>query len=158
MYEVEWKSYLDKSTRLEFYRNMKNKYNFENYLDIITNRRHKAAYAKLRISAHKLHIEVGRYKKYDSKLRKYVNTLREERTCSKCKDKVEDEYHFLFDCEKNKTLRDKLYVSINDQITKAMFHQMDKIEKGQFLLNPENFPPHLVNLIAKFIHDSFKTA
>ena len=82
-YEVEWKSYLDKSTRLEFYRNMKNKYNFENYLDIITNRRHKAAYAKLRISAHKLHIKVGRYKKYDSKLRKYVNTPREERTCSK---------------------------------------------------------------------------
>ena len=39
-----------------------------------------------------------------------------------------------------------------------MFHQMDKIEKGQFLSNPENFPPHLVNLIAKFIHDSFKTA
>ena len=39
-----------------------------------------------------------------------------------------------------------------------MFHQMDKIEKGQFLLNPENFPPHLVNLIAKFRHDSFKTA
>ena len=50
-YEVEWKSYLDKSNRLEFYRNMKNKYNFENYLDIITNRRHKVAYAKLRISA-----------------------------------------------------------------------------------------------------------
>ena len=157
-YEGEWKSYLDKSTRLEFYRNMTNKYNFENYLDIITNRRHKAAYAKLRISAHKLHIKVGRYKKYDSKLRKYVNPPREERTSSKCKDKVEDEYHFLFDCEKNKTLRDKLYVRINDQITKAMFHQINKIEKGQFLLNPENFPPHLVNLIAKFIHDSFKTA
>ena len=70
-----------------------------------------------------------------------------------------DEYHFLFDCEKNRTLRDKLYVSTNnDQITKAMFYKMDKIEKRQFLLNPENFPPHLLNLIAKFIHDSFKTA
>ena len=116
-YEDESKSYLDKSTKLEFYRNMKNKYNFENYLDIIiTDRRHKAAYAKLRISAHKLHIEVGRYKKYDSKLHKYVNTPREERTCSKCKDKVEDEYHFLFDCEKNKTLRDKLYVNIKGHL------------------------------------------
>ena len=80
------------------------------------------------------------------------------RTCSKCKDRVEDEYHFLFDCEKNETLRNKLYVSINDQITKAMFHQMDKLKKGQFLLNPENFPPYLVNFIAKFIHDFFKTA
>ena len=65
---------------------------------------------------------------------------------------------FYLICEKNKTLRDKLYVSINDQLTKAMFDQMDKIEKGQFLLNPENFPPHLVNLIAKFIHESFNTA
>ena len=96
---------------------------------------------------------MGRYKKYDSKLHKYVNTPKEERTCSKCEDKVEDEYYFL-DCERNKTLRDKLYDSINDQITKAMFHQMDRIENGQFLLNPENFPPHL----AKFIHDSFRTA
>ena len=57
-----------------------------------------------------------------------------------------------------KLARNKLYVSINDQITKAMFRQMDRIEKGQFLLNPENFPPHLVNLTGKFIHDSFKTA
>ena len=43
-------------------------YKFENYLQI-KDRQHKAALTKLRISAHKLHIETGRYKKYDKELK-----------------------------------------------------------------------------------------
>ena len=43
-------------------------YKFENYLQI-KDRKHKAALTKLRISAHKLHIETGRYRKYDRDLK-----------------------------------------------------------------------------------------
>ena len=45
---------------------------------------------KLRISAHKLNIEVGRY----------INkTARNERFCKKCNtDEIEDEMHFLLLC------------------------------------------------------------
>ena len=35
----------------------------EKYLFWVQDKRHKAALTKLRISAHKLHIETGRYKK-----------------------------------------------------------------------------------------------
>ena len=62
---------------------------------IIFSPRHKFALTKLRISAHKLHIETGGYKKYDKVTKAYVNTPKEERTCSSCTNKIEDEYHFL---------------------------------------------------------------
>ena len=38
-------------------------------------------------------------------LHRYVNTPREERTCSVCVNEIEDEYHFLFECKKNKEKR-----------------------------------------------------
>ena len=75
---------------------------FQNYLDFIDNRQHKAALTKLRISARRLHIETGRYKRYDYNLRRYINTPREEPTCLVCVNEIEDEYHFPFECEKNK--------------------------------------------------------
>ena len=49
------------------------------------------ALCKLRISAHQLMIELGRYKK--NKLQ------RDERICKQCDtSNVEDEFHFLFEC------------------------------------------------------------
>ena len=86
--------------KLNFYSEIKEKYTFKKYLDFINNRKHKAALTNLRIIAHRLHTETGRYKKYDYNLRRYVNTPWEERTCSVCVNKIEGEYHFLFECEK----------------------------------------------------------
>ena len=96
------------SSKLNFYGEIK-KYTFENYLDFIDNRQHKTALTKLRISAHRLHTETRRYKRYDYNLRRYINTPREERTCSVCVYEIEDKYHFLFECEKNKALRKEFY-------------------------------------------------
>ena len=49
-----------------------------------------------RISNHKLEIEFGRYK----------TIRREERICKNCdSSKVEDEFHFLFECKKYEVLR-----------------------------------------------------
>ena len=59
--------------QVKFLWSNKKKYTFENYLDFIDNRQHKAALTKLRISAHRLHIETGRYKRYDYNLRRYIN-------------------------------------------------------------------------------------
>ena len=91
------------SNKLNLCDEIKEKYTFEKYFD---NRQHKAT--KLRISAHKFHIETRRYKRYDYNLRIYVNTPRKERTCSICYE-IEDEYHVLFECEKNKALRKEFY-------------------------------------------------
>ena len=99
-YVSQWKADIGSSSKLNFYGEIKEKYTFEKYLDFIDNRQHKAALTKLRISAHRLHIETGRYKRYDYNLCRYVNTPREERTCSVCVNEIEDEYHFLFECKK----------------------------------------------------------
>ena len=49
----------------EVYREVKPDYEFEKYLCWVKDRRHKSTLTKLRISAHKLHIEIERYKNYD---------------------------------------------------------------------------------------------
>ena len=56
---------LEESSELEFYREAKTDYEFEKHLSWVKDRRNKSALTKLRISAHKLHTETGRYKKYD---------------------------------------------------------------------------------------------
>ena len=96
-----WKLRLEESSKLEFYREVKTDYEFERYLSWVKDRRHKSALTKFRISAHKLHIETGRCKKYDKVLKTYINTPREERTFSSCTNKIEGEYYFLFECSKN---------------------------------------------------------
>ena len=73
-----WKVRLEESSKLEFYREVKTDYEFEKYLSWVKDR-HKFALTKLRISAHRLHVETGRYKKYDKKMKmkmkKYVKNL-----------------------------------------------------------------------------------
>ena len=60
-------------------------------------------FTRLRISAHNLAIETGRYVK--SKLSKTLNV--DKRLCFHCKD-VESEYHLLFECNLYKDARSQL--------------------------------------------------
>ena len=46
--------------------------------------------SRLRLSDHKLKVELGRYTKAKARL--------EDRTCTFCPNSVEDEYHFLITC------------------------------------------------------------
>ena len=51
----------------------------------------RQAVSKLRISGHKLQIELGGYHKASLELR--------ERKCPFCPNEVEDEYHFIAECQ-----------------------------------------------------------
>ena len=133
---------------------MKEKYTFEKYLDFIDNRQHKAALTKLRISAHRLHIETGRYKRYYYNLRRNVNTPREKRTCSVCVNEIEDEYHFLFECKKNKELRKEFYQKIT--LIKENFITMNNSEKVQFLFGLSETEKGTICQFSKFVCQSFK--
>ena len=63
---------------------------YEDYLNI-KNEKHCKALTHLRISAHTLAIERGRY------IRPIIPP--EQRLCTYCpNDKIEDEYHFLIEC------------------------------------------------------------
>ena len=138
------------SSKLNFYGEIENKYSFENYLDFINNRQHNTALTKLRISADRLHIETGTY---DYNLPRYINTPQGERTCSVCVNEIEDEYHLLFECEKNKALRKEFYRKITP--IKSNFVTMNNSEKVQFLFNLSSLPEIEKGTTCDFLNLSF---
>lgn len=85
---------------LTLYKNVKINFGYESYLDIILSRKLRIAFTKLRLSAHNLRIETGRYGR---------NRIdQNERLCLLCNtNNVEDEFHFMFKCEVYSTLRKK---------------------------------------------------
>ena len=76
----------------------------EQYLSDITNSKHRSALTRLRLSAHRLEIETGRYT--------VPKTQAENRYCAHCQFEgnkaVEDEIHFLIKCPMLNKLREEL--------------------------------------------------
>ncbi|XP_077868890.1 uncharacterized protein LOC144359815 [Saccoglossus kowalevskii] len=90
--------------KLRTYRLLKKDYTYEKYLTVVKNPNHRSALTKLRISAHTLPIEMGRYKNIDISHRK----------CKVCDlDEVEDEKHFLLKCKLHQEERIKLFTEHN---------------------------------------------
>ena len=85
--------------KMDFLSQIKQTYAFETYLNI-DNDNHRKAITKLRLSSHKLEIEVGRWKKL----------TRKERICRCCQlGMVENETHFLFECPRYTQKRTTMY-------------------------------------------------
>ena len=83
---------------------------------------------KLRISAHKLAIETGRY------ARPFIPS--NMRKCLLCDSgEVEDEFHFLFNCTSPKNERAILFESAYENC--ALFSIMNKVDKLKYLLSCE---------------------
>ena len=103
-----WKAALESSRKLSFYRTFKENFGTEEYLDIgdLSQRR---AIAKIRLSAHPLAIETGRYSR---------ETDRHDRRCQLCSDDlsslrhlhhfdavIQDEWHLICTCPAYNDLR-----------------------------------------------------
>ena len=110
----KWLRGINECNKLEFYSDIKSKFKIEPYLNLVENRSYKNALTRLRISAHSLHIETGRYERYDNYLKAYTNTPRGERKCPICTGDIKDEYHFLFNCTNNKKLRNSLFEYLSE--------------------------------------------
>ena len=79
------------SDKLITYSKIKGNFAFEKYLTCVNNTKHRIALTRLRCSAHRLHIEEGRFRNR--------NTNRNDRLCNKCNmQAIENEYHFLMTC------------------------------------------------------------
>jgi exonuclease III len=99
-YRQYWKqNLLNQSGKLDTYKKIKDEFKYEEYLDHIIKPDEQISLTRLRISNHKLHIEIGRYK------RPYLP--REERICELCAGEVEDEAHFLFNCSVLTNIREE---------------------------------------------------
>ena len=109
-----WKQTMNTSPKLNlFYAKIKNKFEEEPYLKHMNNAANKYRTTRLRISAHDLEIETGRYK----------NISRSERCCNWCNIKtgesvVEDESHVLLQCELYNKPRKKLLTTLKNMAQK----------------------------------------
>ena len=103
-----WEYEKSKSPKLNFYHSTKSIFEKEPYLDVINNAASRYRITRLRISAHDLEIETGRYS----------NTPRENRVCKWClltlsDNIIENETHMLYHCDLYSELRSKLIKSLN---------------------------------------------
>lgn len=94
-----------KDGKLVTYLFLKTNFRLEKYLTILRPEYRKPI-CRLRISAHRLFIESGRYN----------NTPRTERICKNCTlNKIEDEEHFLIQCSKFTKEREELFDLISSK-------------------------------------------
>ena len=98
-----------------FYNNIKLHFEKEPYLDLVKNAKSRYCTTRLRISAHNLEIEYGRYK----------NIPREQRKCKWCDlalntSHLENEHHVLFECD--------LYANIRSKLVRTLYNTMGKID------------------------------
>jgi hypothetical protein len=142
-----WKRKLNNDIRktggnkLRTYRLFKHNLSLEPYLSLVENIEHRQALTRLRVSNHKLQIEIGRHSG--------INI--EERKCKDC-FVLEDEKHFLLSCKRNEAERNKFYNLVYEQCPN--FINLDDNNKMIYLMINEN--KSVVKGLAEFIFEGFK--
>ena len=108
------------------------------------NGKHRIALSRLRLSCHQLMIEKGRHHR--------PSLERSERKCPHCKDKIEDECHFITSCPLYLTERGELYAEIRRN--SILFDEIptDK-QKFIFILSNENV--EVLKKLAAYVYKSF---
>ena len=103
--EKRWRDAMGRKSKLRTYRTVKDKLRFEPYLNF-DSRHARILLTRLRSGTNSLRIERGRYE----------NEAVEERICHWC-SKVEDERHFLVDCDLYKDVRENALEMWDKEIT-----------------------------------------
>ena len=123
------------------YKEFKCNFRHEDYLGI-NNHSHRVALCKLRISAHTLAIERGRYTRPITPL--------EERTCKHCHaNKIEDEEHFLLECPKYDKSRESLLQKVS--VMCNHFDELCQRDKFIYLLSGGM---EVAKLVAAFAYEN----
>lgn len=133
-----------KAGKLDTYFSFKTHFKAEEYLKL-TKFSLRQSLCKLRISAHTLMIESGRYAK-----KQYIQ--RSERICKKCNSSnVEDEFHFLLQCSIYNEERRKFLKHIS--CFNKYFCNLTDTEKCQWLFIQENI--QIIEIFASFVDKCF---
>ena len=152
-YEHNWLAHVGLSptfstagTKLQTYIRVKQYFGLENYIRVTKNFKWRQDMAKLRLSAHPLRIESGRYCR--------PPLPPEQRVCQYCNlGGVENEEHFLLDCT--------LYAEERYELQQALSHicpkfgNLAKSELFSLILSMNNGDTELVKPILKFVSDCF---
>ena len=137
-----WEDSKSTSAKLQFYHSVKNVFSIEPYLQLCKGFSRRASTTKLRISAHELQIETGRY----------INIPRQQRICTWCKTNIdieciEDEEHALYDCDLYSRERLRLISNLNN-IPFTYQDQTENINSHQFDLNISNLKNYLPYILS----------
>ena len=124
--------------KLDTYTKIKNHFGFEKYLNSLSFP-FRRDITRLRISSHRLSIEIGRYARID----------RTDRLCSKCTLGVlGDEIHFLLECPAFNVTRESLIGLVNEKC--KQFMAMIRFDKYFWLVNCED--ERIMRELASFVH------
>ena len=122
-------------------------YSIERYLLSSDNSKEGiSTFCKIRLSAHKLFIEEGRYKRGGNN-RIPLN----ERICKLCQNDVEDEEHFIFDCSKLEHIRKDFFYRLAS-ISPSFIHKSG-IERLKFILGNNEYDLNVICLT--YLHDMY---
>ena len=129
--------------KLCFYSLFKTDVSKSHYLEQIRNLKHRRAVAKLRSGNHSLRIESGRHC-----VPKLPGSLR---ICQHChSNQVENENHFLFHCDRYKTIRQQITSDIVPKY--PLFNLFNDTEKTIFLFN--NADSFICKKLGYFIYEA----
>ena len=137
-----WEQLKSTSPKLEFYHSVKEKFCKEPYLDLCKGFSRRYSTTQLRISAHKLQIEQGRY----------ANLPREQRICTWCESSlglkiIENENHVLYECDLYSKLRSKLIFNLNNIPFTTSESESTSPSHG-LNINSSNFKLHLMSILS----------
>ena len=133
VYSKKWFEQLNanhENNKLRTYCKFNHEFEPEKSLFTVKKLVNRRLFTQLRISAHDLHIETGRYNKPEK-------TPVSNRLCRFCNlNKVEDEFHVLMDCDFYKDLREVLFTNLAKC---SLFDQLpDGDAKFLFLMSSNN--------------------
>ena len=124
--------------KLRTYKTIKLDTGTEHYIKRITNRKKRSLIAQLRIGILPINIETGRHR----------NEAIEDRTCPKCNGEIENEHHFLLECELYTALRVELF-NLFEERNGIKCETLPKEEQFYMLLNINNIIYHTGTYIEK---------
>ena len=139
-YQESFEKIYSEHSKLRTYSKLKTERGMEEYLNSVKNIGDRTALTKLRLSNHTLMIERGRHQ----------GLQENQRLCPFCKNKVEDEYHFVMECNTFDSFRQNLFddmMEINN-----MFNWLNDNEKFLFLLSK----PETAEIMSEYLHKTLQ--
>ncbi len=131
--------------KLRSYRTYKNTFQQEEYLTL-KSKAQRGDFSRLRLSAHKLQIEIGRY------MKKGERKDPQDRLCAHCSTKkCEDEFHFIMKCPLYEDLRKELFTSVSHKF--PIFNEYD--ESQQFIWLMSTLDMDIINTFTTYVHTCF---
>ena len=110
-----------------------------------------STFCKIRLSAHKLFIGEGRYKRGGGESGGNNRISLNERICKLCQNDVENEEHFIFDCSKLEHIRKHFFHRLAS--ISPSFIQMSRIERLKFILGNNAYDLNVICLT--YLHDMY---